>query len=213
MKFTIFMFLFSMICLAPSYVSGQEKGDHLLPVDDAFNLYEWQAEYFSNIRNLLFEQGFSLARIRILSLPAFGKERSLEVTWSRSKESGYIIKRVPKERIWQHEDPDSISVDQYIIEINRSDYELLYELFKRSVNKTRYQGGGTKGLDGYRVYFMVWDGGWKSGQTWSPKGGTKMKRLVDIYQELSKQTEEEKSPLIISDSLYRHIENLEKEFE
>ncbi len=212
MKLRLYLLLFSIICLAPCYVLGQEKGDHLEPVEDVFNLYDWQAEYFSDIKKLLFTQGLSQARIRILSKPAFGKERSIEVFWDRSENSGQIIRRVPEERIWKHEHPENIIVNELNRVIDRSNYILLYELFLNAVKDTRYQQGRWIGLDGYTVYFMVWDAGWKSGQTWAPKEGTKMKQLVDIYFELSKQLEVEKRDFIISDSLAKQIETLKEQF-
>lgn len=206
------LFYLAIIWLIPYYGLSQAKGDHLEPVEDVFNLYEFQAEYYLNLRNLLFTQGFPPPEIRILSLPAFARERSIEVFWDNSENSGQIIKRVPEERIWQHAHPGNITVKEINRVIKRSDYNLLYELFLSAVNETSYQGARGRGLDGYTVYFMVREGRWKSGQSWYPKDGTKMNRLVDIYFELSKQLEKGKTELVISDSLSKQIETLKAQF-
>jgi hypothetical protein len=159
------------------------QSDHLESSNSIFDIYDFQFEYYSHVRNILFDGMTDMPEIRFLVLPSFSPEYVVSVEKDED-DNHYLVYHIGKESIWYSEKKDKIKVEKLKREIGSESAELIKELFIEALKDTRQVEGMSQGLDGVNYYFSVNDWGPKTGTIWSPDDGTNMRELVNIGNEL-----------------------------
>lgn len=185
--------------------------DNLEPVNDIFNIYDYQFEYYSRVRKILFERLGDQPEIRFLTMPSFTPENVLDIEYNREKDKYFLVYHICEEMIWYNKKWDRIKVTEYRKEINKESADLIKTLFKTAILKSKFNEERFLGLDGVNYYFSYYEWGSKSGSIWSPNSGTKMGRLVNIGNELIQLTKNADTPVNLSDKLKKDILNLTSE--
>ena len=183
------------------------QSDHLEPANSIFNIMDYEFEYYSQVRNILFKDLDDNPEFRFLVMPSFSPENVLNIEFNREEDKYFIIFHIGSESIWYSENKEKIKVTERKKEISKKSVELIKELYKSAINKTAFIEKDYAGLDGNTYYFSIND---LTGITWSPSEGTKMAELVLIGNELIKLTEGKESIIDINANLEQRITDLMK---
>lgn len=187
--------------------------DHLEPTGSIFDIYNYQTEYYSLIRQILFKGLNEKAEVRFLTLPSFSGESLLNIEENREKNTCLVTYRVCEPSIWYNKEKiKQVKVKEWKAEISNDDTSLLKQLYLMPIRTVRYKSNDIMGLDGTNYYFMAWDSGLKSGKVWSPEG-SKMAELVSISKNITDLVIENSSKKIIFDeNLKGRIKKLQNDF-
>ncbi len=186
------------------------QSDHLEPANSIFNIMDYQFEYYSQVRNILFKDLDDNPEFRFLVMPSFSPEKVLNIGLNHETKKYFISYHIGNKSIWYSENKEKIKVIKRKKEISQESVELIKELYKIAISKTKYIEKDYFGFDGVTYYFSINDHGQKTGITWSPTEGTIMAELVLIGNEIIKMTEEKESLVSINQDLKIRIENLIK---
>jgi hypothetical protein len=192
-------------------IKAQDKGDHLEPVGSIYDIYDFQFEYYSKVRKVLFNGLTDAPEIRFQVMPSFTPENVLDIEFDRGNSKYYIVYHICEKMIWYNEKWDKIKVEKYKTEIDKESVELIKSLFDIAIAQTKFPEDETIGLDGANYYFSINKFGLKSGTVWSPSDGTKMRKLVDIGYGLIKLAKSKNELAKIDKDLRQKIENLIEE--
>ena len=201
-----FIFLITLFTLFTSIKTLKAQSDHLEPVTGLFNDYNFQFEYYSAVRNILFKGLSDNPEIRFIVLPSFGSEDVLDI--ENENDKYYLIYHQCKESIWYSKDKGKIKVEKIKAEISLTSVELIKKLYKIAISQTSFPENNVGGLDGTNYYFTISDFGQKTGTIWSPPAKSKMSRLVEISYDLIKQTKAESDLVEFDIALTKRIEDL-----
>ncbi|AGC77796.1 hypothetical protein LX97_02024 [Nonlabens dokdonensis] len=161
------------------------QNDHLEPVKSIFDEYDFRFVYHSDIRKILMNGMSDAPEVRFLIIPSFATEEVVAI--EKEDENYYIIHHRMTKSIWYtDENKEDIKVQKTKVRISKFDAQLYIDLFKAAMSKRKYPHKMNFGTDGNNYYFSVYDSPLKTGTTWSPRKGTKMKELVDIGNSLIK---------------------------
>jgi hypothetical protein len=185
--------------------------DNLEPVKDIFSVYDFQFEYYSRVRKILFNHLSDKPQIRFLVMPSFTPENVLDIELDRENNKYFIVYHICEEMIWDNDKWKRIKVNEYRKEINQESAELVKTLFKKAILKSKFNEAKFPGLDGVSYYFSYFEFGMKSGSVWSPESGTNMGRLVAIGNELIKLAERDENTVNIDGPLKDDILKLTNE--
>lgn len=186
----------------------KSQPDHLEPADGFFTLYNYQVEYYSTIREVLFKGLADGPEIRFLVKPSFEPESVLDIAFDRGQNKYFLIYRICEKMIWSNKDWKNVKVLEYKKEITKESVDLIKALFKAAIVKTRYPDSNIGRFDGTSYYFSYRDFGTKSGTTWSPTGGSKMDRLVKIGLEMVELAKNSDEPISLNNPLLDKIASL-----
>ena len=192
-------------------INAQDKGAHLEPVGGIYDIYDFQFEYYSKVRKILFNGLTDSPEIRFLVMPSFTPENVLDIEFDRDNSKYFIVYHICKKMIWYNEKWDKIKVEKYKTEIDKESVELIKSLFYIAIAQTKFPEDETMGLDGANYYFSINKFGLKSGTVWSPSDGTRMRKLVDIGYGLIKLAKTKEKLVKIDNDLRKKIENLIEE--
>lgn len=188
------------------------ENDHLTPADNIFSLFDYQFEYYSQVRTILFKDLSDKPDVRFICIPSFTPEKILDIQENEGK--FVIIYRIAKNHIWGSKNWQDISVTEYKKEIDIKSAQLIKALFLKATTKTRYYKKDIMGLDGADYYFFAWDYGLKSGTVWSPSTDMpKMKKLVEIGEKLIQLAKNDKNYISFDSAFIKEIEELTKKIE
>ena len=185
-----------------------ERTDHLEPVDGIFNCYDFQFEYYSKVRKILFEKLTDSPELRFLVMPSFSPENVLDIEYDRKNDKYYLVYHICEKMIWYNNKWDKTNVFEYRKSINKESVDILKALFKKAISQTRYSESETMGLDGETYYFSYFEMGLRSGSVWSPPDGTKMDRLIKIGFKLITLMKNNDDPVILDKKLNQDISDL-----
>jgi len=216
MKSLIIIFLLTLPLRSIAQVQKQsspsppplELSDHLEPVDGIFNCYDFQVEYYSRVRKMLFENLTDRPEIRFLVMPSFTPENVLDIEYDRNNDKYFLVYHISEKMIWYNKDWDKTKIIEFRKDINKESVDLIKTLFKRAILQTKFYDSELLGLDGETYYFSYFDNGLKTGSVWSPNGRTKMGRLVNIGSELIDLTKKDEKPVLIDGKLKQDILDL-----
>ncbi|MBN2820263.1 MAG: hypothetical protein JXP36_14905 [Bacteroidales bacterium] len=213
---TILLANLTFIGIAQNFeVLTPDREDHLEPVVGIFGDFDFQFEYYTKVRKILFNGLSDKPIIRFLVMPTLiYPENVLDIEYVKEEDKCYSIYQVCNKMIWSNRNNDweSIRVSRYKKEIDNKTVESLILLFKSAIYKTRFSKNVIPGNDGTDYYFSLFDGGrLKTGKIWSPYENTKMGRLVEIGNKLIEYTKTKDSHVGLNDKLKIEIENLTKE--
>ena len=106
-------------------VNAQEKSDHLEPVDSIYDIYDFQFEYYSKIRKVLFDGLTNSPEIRFQVMPSFTPECVLDIEFDRDKEKYFIVYHICEKMIWYNEKWKEVKVKKYKTEIDKESVEII----------------------------------------------------------------------------------------
>lgn len=201
---------FILVC-SFGLANAQEKGDHLEPVGGIWDLYNFQFEYYSKVRKVLFDGLSDSPEIRFQIMPSFTPENVLDIEFDRDTEKYFIVYHICETMIWYNEKWEKVKVEKYRTEIDKESVETIKVLFDIVISQTKFPEEETIGLDGADYYFSINKFGLKSGTVWSPSEGTKMRRLIQIGFSLIELAKSNKSIAGLDDKLKLEIESLTNE--
>jgi hypothetical protein len=197
----LFLIAFSGIAQA------QINNDHLEPVSGIFDIYDFQFEYYSQIRKVLFKDLSDKPEIRFLTIPSFTPENVFQIDYDRDKNNYYCIFHICDTMIWYNKNWENVTVKKYRKTIEKQSVELIKSLYDLAISQTKFykiqkdEINGYEivsvGFDGENYYFSVNRHGQKSGTVWSPSRNTKMAELIAISCKLIEKTKEQNDHAII----------------
>ncbi len=202
------LLLLIVIILSFSVEEINAQEDHLEPVNSIFDIYDYQFEYYSKIRKVLFDGLSDTPEISFLVMASFIPETVLRIEKDRENDKFYIIYHRCNEMIWYNDNWSKVKVTKFRKEISADNVELVKNLFKKAISKVRYPEGELFGTDGTNYYFSVNDFGQKVGTIWSPKEGSNMRKLVEIGMNLIEFTKTRKNKNQINEKLSLDIKKL-----
>jgi hypothetical protein len=191
------------------------QDDNLKPVNGIFSEYDFQFDYYSSVRKILF-RGFSdNPEVRITIIPSFIPESALDIELDKQTEKYFLLYHKANPSIWYSHGKKIINVDSVRIEIEYNSFLLIKRLFVIAINKVKYQSDSLRsaGFDGTNYYYSVSDIGQRTGTIWSPSAGSKMSKLVEITDHLIQLMKSE-SDIIEFDAIFSgEIKDLTKKLE
>ena len=190
--------------------------DYLVPVRGFYDVYDFSSEYYSKVRQILFNGLDDRPEIRFQVMPSFTSESVLDIEFDRKNNKYYIVYHICEQMIYRNqENPDKIRVNKFRTGIDKASVDLIKSLFDIAIAQVRYPEIKKTGeisimADGTGYYFTLgWDGyPLRSGYTRSPSDGTKMKKLVDTGYELIELAKYERETVKIDEKLQQEIEEL-----
>lgn len=210
MKLKLALLLF----ILPLLSNAQTENDHLEPISSLWGVFDYQFDYYSKVRKVLYEGLTEKPEVRFLVMPSFTPENVLDI----QKEEGgkyFLVYHIGEKTIWNNEKWDSVRVKEYKVEIDRESVELVKSLFLKAIFQTRYKEKYDKGADGVNYHFFVWHYGLKSGKIWTPSetGKPRMNKLVEIGNDLIELAKTGKEKVSFDKALIEKIGKLMKELE
>jgi hypothetical protein len=196
----LFLIAFSGITQA------QTNNDHLEPVKGIFDIYDFQFEYYSQIRKVLFNGLSDKPEIRFLTIPSFTPENVLQIDYDKDKNTYYCVFHICDTIIWYSKNRENVTVKKYRKAIEKQSVELIKSLYDLAISQTKFYeiekdvNGNeliTMGTDGENYYLSVNRYGQKSGTVWTPCKNTRMAELIAISCELIEKTKEQNDNAII----------------
>jgi len=203
----IYQFIVLILLCIAGIAKAQKSEDHLLPVGGIYDIFDFEFEYYSRVRKVLFEGLTDTPEIRFQIMPSFTPESVLII------DDDSIIYHICRQVIWRNENWKNVKVNKFKVEIDRKSVELIKSLFETAISQVRFPYEYEKGLDGENYYFSIFELGYgtKSGTVWSPDKGSKMEKLVDIGNQLIELVKSGKEKVKIDNELQKEIETLIKE--
>jgi len=199
LKISAFLLTVSIFC------SSQTHSDHLIPTNGIFGLYDFEFEYYSKLRKILFKDLSDISIIGFQVIPSFGPENILVVQYGENDGKLYMIYRICEKQIWQNEDWVNIKIREYKKEIDFESLKLVKSLFLKEIKQTRYyEEEVITARDGISYYFSVWDDEIKMGMTRSPKT-THIKGLVNVGYELIKLVQNNEPIIIFNEDFIKKL--------
>ena len=181
------IFQFLLILFISSYsgiLNAQKNENHLEPVGGIYEIYDFQFEYYSKVRKVLFKGLTDSPEIRFQVMPSFTPENVLDIEYDAKNKKYYIIYHICEKMIWYNKDWENVKVNKFKSEIDKDFVELIKKLFGKAISKTRFSENDLLGFDGVQYYFSFRNSVTKSGTIWSPKKETNIGKLVEIGLEL-----------------------------
>ena len=199
--------------------------DHLEPSDNIFNLGNRQFEYYSKVRQVLYDGLTDSPEIRYLILPSFFPESVLEIEYDKKKNESFLVYHIGEKMIWHNNDWSNIKIFKYKKIITNENAELIKSLFENAILDAKYTEVPKRRdtdsvevhlvmVDGESYYFSYFEryrGLIRSGHVLSPKKGTRMSRLVEIGNQLIELSMNNNSVVALSYDLKAEILNLTKD--
>jgi hypothetical protein len=208
----IFFLLFQITVITSVPNQAKAQDDNLKPVNGVFSEYNYEFDYYSLVRKILF-QGFSdNPEARLVIIPSFSPESALDIEKGSDNNTYYLIYHKANPNIWYSGGKKKINVDSIKAEIDLNSFWLIKTLFLTAINKVKYESDSLRsvGTDGTNYYFSVSDMGQKEGVIWSPAAGSKMNRLVEIGTHLIQLMSEEAEVISFDTKFSKEIMDLTK---
>jgi hypothetical protein len=219
-KIFIVMVLFIM-----SINSASSQTNHLIPESGIFNAPNFQIEYYSKVRKILFQGMDFRPIIRLVILPSFSPESVLEVEFNRSTNKMYVVYQIAEEMIANNPNWEQTKLKSIKKEITNESAKFIQRLFqaavagiKESDDEQITQVGDNYtltvkhvGVDGENYFFTANVPIPKTGTTWSPPTESKMGRIVNIGLEVINLARNEKEPIEFDSKLKEKMTQLTAE--
>ena len=136
------------------FFASNIEAQNLEPNNSIFDIYNFQFEYYSKIRNNLFKDLSDNPIIRLVVTPSFSTEYIFQI--EKDANNGYTAKvNVANKSIWYNKESKSIKVNQHIAKINNNDVNLLQAAYLGIIDKIHHTQKESFGLDGTTYYFSA----------------------------------------------------------
>jgi hypothetical protein len=208
-------------------VITKAQSDNLEPVNGIFSIYDYQFDYYSLVRKILFNKLSDNPEIRVLMLPSFSPERVLDIEESGTDNKFYLVFHKAEQSIWYaneskwysnesisySNEKSKIKIDSAKKEISSTSVAAVKKLFKKAILQAKFLEDSTVRLDGTTYYFSVEDLGQKTAKTWCPDAKSKTGRLVNIASRLIEFVNSNSAKVEFDPAFSQEIENLISELE
>ncbi len=84
------------------------QSDHLEPTNSIFTILNYEFEYYSQVRNILFKDLDDNPEFRYLVMPSFSPENVLNIGLNHYTKKYFITYHIGNTSIWYSEDKDKI---------------------------------------------------------------------------------------------------------
>ena len=181
------LFLFSLLLFAATPCFAQTYEDHLEPIDDSPGAPAVDA-YYAELFVLLYRGFDAKPRAQCAVISSFFPEYAWSVTWKT--DGPYLYTNRLSENLWKNRwygrDKDALAIVSQSIRLEPDLARAVEELLRTAGERIAVPQEEFYGLDGTTYRFSTTDknGDVLIGETWSPKEGTQMSRLVGISDEL-----------------------------
>ena len=192
---------------------AQKGFDNLEPVAGFFGIYDFEFEYYSKVKKVLFTGLSDSPEIRFQVFPSFSSEYVLDIEFNQEDNTYYLVYHIAETSIWDTDNWGTIEVNSTKKPISKEAAELVKRLFEKAILKTHYPERPRMGNDGTTYYFSVKEYGQRTGKVWSPSKGTKMSKLVAVGQILKKLSMDSKEQVEFDNLTVEFIEGLIIELE
>lgn len=186
--------LFTILTVITTVSFGQT--DHLEPAKD-FSEYDSITggilnNYYNSLFDILLADTGEKTIVRYLVLPSFNAEYALSIARD-SNEKYKLTARICSESYWYSKDKKTVKIKTKEKSIDTDFAVKVKELFDKVIGQIKKQtevigadGAASARLDGTTYYFTTAtdSGQLITGATWSPSKGTKMRKLVQICEDL-----------------------------
>ena len=179
------LFFLTCILLFLSFcVFGQN--DRLKSFKDTSSYEGDLKEYYEKVFTLL-SSGKNTPIVRYTVLPSFTPEYSFSIDKDKADNYKMVILAFSK-NYWYAKNKKRVKLKKKEIAIDQELALLIKDLFDVAIKQIEETDEPIYGLDGVSYYFYSQDDSDSLviGETWSPKDGTKMSRLVQVNEELIK---------------------------
>ena len=171
-----------LLAALPSF--GQQE--HLEPAKD-FKQYDDDSvlrKYYDNVFCRLYKGFAEKPFARYTSMPSFSHEHAFSVETIDSKH--YIISNRFSGNYWYAKRRNAVRLITGRTEIDSTLYSKMGKLFQLLAEQIKEPEQDVMGLDGVTYYFSTTakSGEVKTGETWSPKDGSLLSKLVEICDTL-----------------------------
>jgi len=186
--------------------------NHLEPTIHSTGLYNWQAEYYAKVGEVLFPDTEYFEKSRYLILPSFGLETGMRILYDQSTKTHSLEVLVVKKSIWESLTQDKkrfrAGVDRTSIPIKEGDAEDIIKMYEASLSSIKLPENPRIGIDGVTYFLSNYS---YTGTIWSPKNGL-TKELIEISKEIRKKSLENNKWLGLDDVLLARIVDLGEQF-
>lgn len=189
--------------LSFQFLIAQQLDDHLVPENSIFNDFNFQFEYYSKVRNKLFNGLSDMPTIRYHRMPSFSGENVMDI-YEVSDSTYEIAYHECEKFIWYNPD-EKVVIYKFRKPISKSEVVLLKQLFQAAIDDTRYPKEREQGFDGTTYRFGYRAYGLRTGKIWSPRKGTNLYELVRISNEIIERVKVVKYEVLITDKMENDI--------
>ena len=186
-------------------LSAQTINDHLVPEAGIFNIYDFQYEYYSTVRNELFDGLEDRPIVRYQRMPSFSGENLLNIY--KTDSTFRIIYHESKRSIWYNPEIKPV-IYKFTKQITVEEVNLIKSLYKAAIDNAQYPEEDVRGLDGTTYIFSYQAYGLRTGKTWSPRKGTLLNRLVKISDQIIENVKVVNKKLIVTEAIEEQILSL-----
>ena len=218
-----------------SIVAQCERSEHLEPVSGVFDDFDHSIEYDLKLREYFLSELPERYELRYIVKPSFEYEYVFQINRIENSDNLKVILLIGGNSIWNdvvsrkpyEENPysekgkvgfdkdnpppipkDKFKIKRYEASLSTQDFHVIKDLMDIVILQTKYTPPtGLIGTDGTTHFFSVSLDWYKSGQIWSPKEGSKMDRLIKIFEEMCKRTKRKRT-LKINGELENQIQEL-----
>lgn len=203
-----------VLLLLSTIFSSLKAQDHLRPEDGFFGSRDFQVEYYSKVRKLLYAGLDDRPNARVLILPSFAPEGVFDLSFNEKMRNYVISVHTADKSIWYNEmekNKKKVTIIKHAQTVDKNTAQLMINLFNKALNTVKYPEKDSHGLDGTTYHFMSFDRNLRAGYTWSPRENTEMGKLVEIVQELIGLTMKNKNKsFVLPKTLKNKIDQLTK---
>lgn len=112
---------------------GYSYYDHLTPGSDIYSIFDFQFDYYSKVRTILFNGLSDKPEIRLLIMPSFTPENVLDIQRDKENDNYYLIYHICEIRIWSNKNKEEIKVKEYKTEIDSASVQSIKSLFLKAI--------------------------------------------------------------------------------
>ena len=87
-------------CVILGILKAQTYKEHLEPLGTIYDIYNYQFEYYSVVRKVLFNGLTDIPIIRFQVMPSFTPENVLDIEYNREKNKYFIVYHICDKMIW-----------------------------------------------------------------------------------------------------------------
>lgn len=140
--------------------SSLKAQDHLRPEDGFFGSLDFQVDYYSKVRKLLYAGLDDRPNARVLILPSFAPEGVFDLSFNEKTRSYIISVHTADKSIWYNEmekNKKKITIVKHAHTIDKTSAQLIINLINKALTTVKYPEKDSHGLDGTTYHFMSSD--------------------------------------------------------
>lgn len=85
------LYINTLFITIPIVCKAQTYTDHLIPDSGIYGIFDYQFDYYSNVRKVLFKELSDKPEIRLLVMPSFTPENVLDIQKNNKDGNYYLV--------------------------------------------------------------------------------------------------------------------------